>query len=1109
MRIVMSQMLFKACLCVLISACCSSISSAQSQALPFIHPAEYKIKIETSFPYQWDPNKFIYRYGISKSFDVLKGGAFYNSEWSNKIGLDTAVFYISGTNLPDKLNINFRVDSLDGYDDVDWSNCINGGYDPYWTSDNCPRIFTQLYDASYTALGGQVNLTFPFTDTTIYGIYNSFAHITVNTGTDNNFTLPSHDTISIKADSYASNITWQYEVLDANGNGTWVDIPLYQTFSGTTEIRVNGLSLFGANWINQLNKTVLFRMVKSINGGGLQTSNILVYTHRLSTPRIINSIVTPNRCYGQDSALVSIRFNRPLINNESLNIFLKDSISGADYSALNLSAANFGANETYTWNKELTQGVYRLSLIGKYLGYACYTGSPEHFGKVVVIDPPKLQLSLRQIPALCYQGNSGTIVVRGKGGAGNYKYQITDSLFNNTWFPFISPTFISDGSQEYSASDLYAKSYKVKLRDGNDCRILDSLGNEVFKVQRISQPLQPLSVPNYTVSPVTVNNGSDGSILIGISGGTPFTIAEVPQNFKRYDFEWRDSSTNSLITNYTLDTIGKFETKIQNLPSGTYHFVAWDRNYNPSASINQQGCKIDMFIRIKNPNPLNVYIDPLSPITCMNASDGKIKAVASGGIPISDSSKYTFWWYVVTKSRFGSVYLLISTGTDSILSGRGPGNYVVDIRDKYNNVIRSATFYLDSPESLTAQVSSLPSSCYFSGDGSMGVTVNGGTPPYRYEWSTGALTQQVYNVAGGTYYVVIKDSNLCQTTSQVVVSSPNRIITTASIVPVTCYNVSSGTISLSATGGSGVFSYLWNNNATSNSISNLSAGKYWYRITDANGCYDTDTLTLNNPDNYSISAGPDRKICTNQMISLTPIISGGFSSQLSVRWITPTGTKDSSTIRTVIPGMYIVQATNSTGCVMSDTMLITTVSASVNTNFTVSTQAFAGENTTLVNISPVLQDSVKWMLPSNMSHQLISSSRSYCELKIADTGVFRVGMTAYYSNGCIDEIYKPVNVVRSMSPNNLGNQADAFLKQFTVLPNPTSGSFTLNLLFNAVTQARVRIVNVLTNVSIDTKLLNGSASYSEQYNISSQAAGTFIIIIETAKGNFIYKLNKI
>jgi SprB repeat/Secretion system C-terminal sorting domain len=1081
---------------------------------PTISASAYVVKVESNFNYNYDPysNALNYPsyYSIYRSFNLLDDANIYYGNLSGSgTGTMTHEIYVSELKRPTKVSGYHLVDSV--YNEITGQYCNQcDPWDYYCNPYDCTDIINPLENWTYYPLHiPNLALTYPYMDTTIVNpIYGHSLRVRVNPAGDNNFNLPSQDIISIKADNYQAGYGWEYEVLDANGNGVWTPVPSNLVVWGNTEVKFNGEQLFGWNWVNQLNKTVLFRLKKITQPGNITTtSNILVYTHRLSSPRITGITPTNNPCFGMDSASVDIQFSRSLMANEKLNILLKDSVSGIDYSALNLTNASFipGTN-TYKWAKELVAGNYRAALIGKYFDFATYTGSPDHFARVPVIDPARLALNTGQIPALCFGGNSGKVTVLAKGGVGNYKYDIVDkdSAFTNNWQSFVNPTFDANGFFVHTQNGLLAKQYKVRLRDGNNCKILDSNNVEISRIRTVLQPAQALYLPLLTSSPITAFNVADGSITARVAGGTPFI--KTPENaptYKKYQFEWRDSTTNALINNFSLDTNGKFETKIQNLAEGTYKFTAWDANYGMAPNFNEQGCRIIVYVRLTKPAPMAVAIQTLQPINCNAEANGKLVAVASGGIPVTDSLKYNFVWY----KQINGVYTNLNTN-DSTISNQSAGNYYVEIRDKNNYLKTSAVFTLVQPAALNTIPTSTQSTCYFTANGSMGVTPSGGTAPYTYEWSNGALTQNVNNVGGGTYFAVVKDSRLCQTTQQVIVTSPNKINTTVTQTPVGCNNSNNGAIALSATGGTGAFTYLWSTGATSTSINNLATGTYWYRINDANGCFDTDTITLDNPEPYTINAGPDRKLCIGQTINLTAVATA-TQNPLTTTWTLPNGsTVAGATIALSTTGNYIANVANGSGCIKKDTVVVTPQNSTVNTSFTVSTQAFAGENATLVNISPQLQDSVKWILPQGVAYTLISSSKSFCEVQFADTGVYTVGIKAYYANGCIDEKYKTVNVVSRQNLVNLGNQAEAFLKLFSIAPNPTTGSFTLNLLFNSVTPANVRIVNILTNVTISTKQLIGAASYSEQYNIGNFPAGVYIVIIETAKGNFIHKLTK-
>ena len=122
----------------------------------------------------------------------------------------------------------------------------------------------------------------------------------------------------------------------------------------------------------------------------------------------------------------------------------------------------------------------------------------------------------------------------------------------------------------------------------------------------------------------------------------------------------------------------------------------------------------------------------------------------------------------------------LANGTDSVLSNLGTGQYYVEITDKYSNKKTSSVFTLTQPATLQLTLSSVPATCFSTANGSVNVSVTGGLPNYRYEWSTGARTPTVNNLPGGNYVVVVKDTLGCDATGQVAITSPVQVIATRS-----------------------------------------------------------------------------------------------------------------------------------------------------------------------------------------------------------------------------------------------------------------------------------------------------------------------------------------
>lgn len=863
----------------LFTACFFARAGAQS---PTIVSTQYVIRVQGVHPNDHDNLQNVW---YSRQFDFYdQSGGITANLYGGGYGAYSQEFYVTEARKPTQVTAKYSVNFDNYYCETYDPNC-NGGENYVRTNgpatpkipgkgasartatygDACNACWWVPY-SFYSLYTANIPLRYPISDTTLtYG--NASFVISVRPAGDQNYNLPSSDDISIKAEGDVSGYGWEYQVLQPGFS--WSPVPSALVKPGGAEIVVNGQSLLGVNWMSYVNKTILFRLKNSVN----VTSNILVYTHRLSSPRIVNVETFQNPCYGMDTAYIKIKLSRSLIADEKLNIFLKDTALGLDYSALNLTNADLdAASNTYTWPRELVQGGYKIALIGKYFDYATYTGSSGHFAFAKINDPELLRFYLSQSPVLCYGGNSGMVRVGGKGGVGNYKYELLqDTLpFTGTWTAFANPVYNAGyNAYEIERAGLTSQVYKVRFRDGNNCMVRDSTGREIYKNILVKQPSRPLEVSALNVSPITAYNQTNGAISVQITGGTPLPLPEVPTiPYQKYLFQWRDSATGAQINNYTLDTAGKFKTGLQNLGEGTYRFTAWDASWVQGSSYNQQGCVIDIYIRLTKPGPLSVSVMASSPVKCYGQQNAELKALATGGIPVSDSLRYAFSWYVQNGGSFTNLNV-----NDSVITNRGAGVYRVDIKDKYNNQVQSNLFTLAQPPVLDGTINTAPASCYFTPNGSGSVSAFGGTAPYAYEWSTGQLTSSVNGLAGGAYVVVIKDANLCMATKQVVVTSPAKINTSPQVTPVGCSGSASGSINLAATGGAGGYSYLWSNGQTSQAATGLAAGTYWYRITDANGCYDTDTLTLENPESYTINAGPDRKICIGQTIPLRVVAS--------------------------------------------------------------------------------------------------------------------------------------------------------------------------------------------------------------------------------------------
>ena len=138
-------------------------------------------------------------------------------------------------------------------------------------------------------------------------------------------------------------------------------------------------------------------------------------------------------------------------------------------------------------------------------------------------------------------------------------------------------------------------------------------------------------------------------------------------------------------------------------------------------------------------------------------------------------------------------------------------------------------------------------SCNGSSDGEATVNVSGGTPGYTYIWENGQNTQNASGLSFGNYGVTVTDASGCTTISSVNIFQPASLIINTSGNDAACNGENSGSATVSGSGGTAPYTFLWDNSATSANISGLTAGNYMVSIYDANGCEQNSSATVNEP----------------------------------------------------------------------------------------------------------------------------------------------------------------------------------------------------------------------------------------------------------------------
>lgn len=442
------------------------------------------------------------------------------------------------------------------------------------------------------------------------------------------------------------------------------------------------------------------------------------------------------------------------------------------------------------------------------------------------------------------------------------------------------------------------------------------------------------------------------------------------------------------------------------------------------------------------------------------ANDGAIDLTVTGGVP-----GYTYLW---TNGA-------ITQDINSLVAGV----YCVTITDTNGCVDSSYCFTVDSaasggPLSIMSMVQNL--TCFNDSTGAINITVTGGTPPYSYQWSNGATTEDLVNINAGTYVLTLTD-NAGSLIDTFIVNQPAAIAIAGVLTPPSTGIANDGAIDITVSGGIPGYTFNWSTGDLTEDLNNLTIGTYTVTVTDSSGCFNTAEFILDTIPALGLVSTASPVTCLNSNNGSIDITVLGGVPPFSFIWTTGATTEDLTGLAAGAYGVTVTDGLNQTASIID-----TVASNPVFPSPTVgpisggnSVQAWTNYNYSVPSSNGSFFD---WS--ANGGSILNSASNAaVVQWNAGPNGVLYVQETDI--NGCTGQDSLEVNILFVGIDEN-------HAYAIAVFPNPTSDYLRIEL---PETLSLPKIT--LTDLQGRTILKNSPTNHAHSVDLSPFPTGTYIL----------------
>ncbi len=577
----------------------------------------------------------------------------------------------------------------------------------------------------------------------------------------------------------------------------------------------------------------------------------------------------------------------------------------------------------------------------------------------------------------------------------NWRYKVE----GQSAFTTLNSPKTNNSTGNIGLADIFGSNYSNYL--GKNIYFQAGIGNCTAESEPyVFNPDKAIPV-SHTVTGVGCKGDQNWSINITgtnrapVSGETYKYVLYDTQSLSGFLFDTSSSTLNS--------------SSVGGLPADKTYYVVIESFIGASAT----GCGSVVYYPVYVNEPNNALkINPSkADESCRSSNDGSITVGRSGG------------WGGYTFSKNSTTTYQAS----NIFSGLAAGSYVMRVKDSGGCVVSTTvTISQPSAELTIGTPEKTNETCRSANDGTITINATGGWggKTYSKNSTTAYQSSNIFSgLAAGTYTMRVKDSGGCVKSTSVTINQAGSELNigTPSKTNETCRSDNDGTITISATGGWGGYTYSKNSNSTyqgSNVFPDLTAGTYIMRVKDSGGCVKSASVTISQPaTELSIGTPTKKNTCIGTSEGAISIFPSGGWTNLPYKYSinNPTVDGDDNVFTGLAAGTYTMRVKDSGGCVKSTSVTIAEPSTDV-TFTTVKTDVLCkGTSSGTITVSP----SGGWGGYTYSINSTISFQASNILNAVAGTHIIRVKD----SEGCIAQsnvtIDEPAN---SLTFNYVANQ---------------------------------------------------------------------------------------